>query len=61
MAISYIAIRSVNDIPSCDGGNINLPMVKFMHKCAELLVQLFCCPEIGIFIYFQAMGTEPPL
>jgi hypothetical protein len=32
-----------------------------MHECAELLVQLFCSPEIGIFIYFQAMGTEPPL
>lgn len=23
MAISYIAIRSVDNIPSCDGGNIN--------------------------------------
>jgi hypothetical protein len=61
MAVFYIAIRSVDEISSYDGGNKQLPMVEFMHKCAELLVQLFCCPKIGIFIYFQAVGTEPPL
>jgi hypothetical protein len=34
MAISYIAIRSVDDIPSCDGGNIN--SYKWLNSCINV-------------------------
>jgi hypothetical protein len=53
--------RSVDDIPSCDGGNIN--SYQWLNSCINVSNCWYNCllPRNMDFIYFQAMGTEPPL